>query len=136
MEELIRTENLGVRYGEHSVLKGINLTVHRDEIVVILGASGCGKSTLLRHLIGLRRPDEGRVMMFGKDLYALDDDERSQTLMRIGMLFQSAALFNSMSLEDNIALPLIEHRGMAPEVAVMIAQMKLALVGLEQSARL
>jgi phospholipid/cholesterol/gamma-HCH transport system ATP-binding protein len=136
MNELIKVENLVVRFGEHTVLDGINLSLVRGEILVILGGSGCGKSTLLRHIVGLRAPEEGRVKLFGSDLYGEDDEEREEALKRIGMLFQSAALFNSLTLEENIAMPLIEHRGVAPEVAAIIARMKLAMVGLESSARL
>jgi phospholipid/cholesterol/gamma-HCH transport system ATP-binding protein len=136
MDELIRAENLVVRFGEHTVLDGVSLTLHRREILVILGTSGCGKSTLLRHLVGLRKPEGGTVTLLGRNLYALDDDQREEALKRVGMLFQSGALFNSLTLEENIAFPLIEHRGVAPEVAAVIARMKLALVGLEQAARL
>ena len=136
MDTLVRAENLVVRFGEHTVLDGVSLELHPREILVVLGTSGCGKSTLLRHLVGLRRPEEGKVELFGKDLYALDDDERENVLKRVGMLFQSGALFNSLTLEENIAMPLIEHRGADPDVAVVIARMKLALVGLECAARL
>jgi len=136
MEDVIRAENLVVRFGDHMVLDDVSMRLSPGEIVVILGASGCGKTTLLRTLVGLRKPDGGRVMMFGRDLYALDDDERDETLKRIGMLFQSGALFSSLTLEENIALPLIEHRHVAPQVAAVIARMKLALVGLETSALL
>jgi phospholipid/cholesterol/gamma-HCH transport system ATP-binding protein len=136
VNELIKVERMVVRYGEHTVLDGVDVSLVRGEILVILGGSGSGKSTLLRHMVGLRAPEEGRVMLFGRDLYALEEEEREDTLKRIGMLFQSAALFNSLTLEENIALPLIEHRAVAPEVAAVIARMKLAMVGLESSARL
>lgn len=135
-DELIRAENLVCRFGDDVVLNDVSLVLHPDEIVVVLGCSGCGKSTLLRHLVGLHRPESGRVLLFGRELYRLDEDGWTQTLRRVGMLFQSGALFNSLSLEDNVALPLIEHRGVAPEVATVIARMKLALVGLEKAARL
>jgi phospholipid/cholesterol/gamma-HCH transport system ATP-binding protein len=118
------------------VLDGVSLSLVRGEILVILGGSGCGKSTLLRHIVGLRQPEGGRVQLFGRDLYGAEEDEREETLKRIGMLFQSGALFNSLTLEDNVALPLIEHRGVAPEVAAVIARMKLGMVGLESAARL
>jgi phospholipid/cholesterol/gamma-HCH transport system ATP-binding protein len=136
VNELIKVENMVVRYGEHTVLDGVDVSLVPGEILVILGGSGSGKSTLLRHMVGLRAPEEGRVLLFGRDLYALEEEEREDTLKRIGMLFQSAALFNSLTLEENISLPLIEHRGVAPEVAAVIARMKLAMVGLENAARL
>lgn len=136
MDELIKVENLQVSFGEHRVLDGVSLSLHKGEVLVILGGSGCGKSTLLRHIVGLRKPEGGRVMLFGRDFYDLDEDERGETLKRIGMLFQSSALFNSLTLEENIMLPLVEHRGIAPEVAAVIARMKLAMVGLESSARM
>lgn len=136
MDELLLADSLMVRFGDHVVLDGVTLRLHHNEILVVLGSSGCGKSTLLRHLVGLRRPDAGRVMLLGHDLYALDQDERPQILTRLGMLFQSGALFNSMTLEENVALPLIEHRSVASDLALIIARMKLALVGLENAARL
>jgi len=125
-----------VRFGETTVLDQVNLELHPREILVVLGASGCGKSTLLRHLVGLRKPEEGSVELLGQDLYSLDEDEREEVLKRVGMLFQSGALFNSLSVEENIAFPLIEHRNIDPQVATMIARMKLALVGLENAATL
>ncbi|HYB89854.1 MAG TPA: ATP-binding cassette domain-containing protein [Candidatus Binataceae bacterium] len=136
MEDLIRAENLVVRFGDHTVLDDVSMRLGPREILVILGASGCGKTTLLRTLVGLRAPDAGHVLMFGRDLYALDNDERDETLKRVGMLFQSGALFSSLTLEENIAFPLVEHRHVAPEIAAIIARMKLALVGLETSAAL
>jgi phospholipid/cholesterol/gamma-HCH transport system ATP-binding protein len=136
MDELIRVDKLVVRFGDHTVLHGVDLVLHPNEILVVLGSSGCGKSTLLRHIVGLRAPEGGNVTLFGTDLYAIDEEQRGKLLTRVGMLFQSGALFNSLSLEENVALPLIEHRGIAPEIAEVLGRMKLSLVGLDNAARL
>src|SRR5215510_7016926 len=132
----VQVEHLVARYGPRTVLDDVSMTAHRGEITVILGVSGCGKSTLLRHIVGLLTPASGRVLINGQDLHRVSEDEQEAILRNIGMSFQGGALFNSMTLEDNVALPIIEHLHADPKIAHMLARMKLALVGLERAARL
>ena len=130
----VQVENLVARYGNRTVLDGVSVQARRGEITVILGGSGCGKTTLLRHIVGLLSPASGRVLIDGQDLHRATEDEQEAILRNVGMSFQAGALFNSMSLEDNIALPILEHTQASPDTARMLARMKLALVGLEHVA--
>jgi phospholipid/cholesterol/gamma-HCH transport system ATP-binding protein len=129
-ENLIEVHDLVVKYGDRAVLKGINLTVKRGEVFVILGGSGCGKSTLLRNLVGLMRPHSGRILIGGKDFTAMGDRERNDLRKRMGMCFQGSALFNSMTVGDNVALPLREHTRLEESTIQIMAKIKLELVGL------
>jgi phospholipid/cholesterol/gamma-HCH transport system ATP-binding protein len=104
--------------------------VGRGEIFVIMGDSGGGKSTLMRHMIGLHRPASGEVLYQGEAFWAADDEEREALKERFGVLYQSAALWSSMTLAENVSLPLVETRSLSPEDAGAIARLKLALVGL------
>jgi phospholipid/cholesterol/gamma-HCH transport system ATP-binding protein len=132
----VQVENLVARYGNRTVLDDVSLTAYRGEITVVLGSSGCGKSTLLRHIVGLLTPVSGRVLIDGQDFHRASEDEQEAILRNIGMSFQAGALFNSMTLEENIALPIIEHAGADSTTARTLARMKLALVGLEHAAHL
>jgi phospholipid/cholesterol/gamma-HCH transport system ATP-binding protein len=132
----VQVESLVARYGDRTVLDGVSIQAYRGEITVILGSSGCGKTTLLRHIVGLLTPVSGRVLIDGRDIHRASEEEQEAILRNIGMSFQGGALFNSMTLEENIALPLIEHTKADPETARMLARMKLALVGLERAAHL
>lgn len=132
----VQVEHLVARYGNRTILNDVSMTAHRGEITVILGGSGCGKSTLLRHIVGLLTPASGRVLINGQDLHRATEDEQEAILRNIGMSFQAGALFNSMTLEDNVALPIIEHNGADQATARMLARMKLSLVGLERAAHL
>ncbi len=129
-EVLIRVKGLRKCFGSRWVLNGIDLEVRRGEILVIMGGSGCGKSTLLRHLIGALAPTEGTVELFGKELAHLSDDELNGVRKRFGVLFQSGALFNSLTVGENVALPLREHTSLQEEIIRIILKMKLELVGL------
>jgi phospholipid/cholesterol/gamma-HCH transport system ATP-binding protein len=129
-ESPITCENLTAGYPGRPVLRGIDMQFRRGAITVLLGGSGSGKSTLLKTLIGLLPPLEGRVTLFGEDLYALDPDARAALLRRTGMLFQYGALFGSATVADNVALPLREHTDMPPVVIDELVRMKLSLVGL------
>jgi len=129
-ENIIEVQDLVVRYGDRTVLDGINLTVKRGEIFVILGGSGCGKSTLLRNLVGLMRPHSGRILINGNDFTAMSDDERIEVRKRMGMCFQGSALFNSMTIGDNVALPLREHTRLEESTIEIMTKIKLELVGL------
>jgi phospholipid/cholesterol/gamma-HCH transport system ATP-binding protein len=102
----LRAEGLHKRFGGRPVLDGVDLTVRRGESLVIVGPSGTGKSVLLKHLIGLIRPDSGRVFVDGEDLWTLDGVRRNEVRKKFGMAFQEGALFDSMSVFDNVAFPL------------------------------
>lgn len=126
----VQVENLVARYGTRTILDGVSMTARRGEITVILGGSGCGKSTLLRHIVGLLTPAAGRVLINGRDMHHVAEDEQEGILRNLGMSFQAGALFNSMTLEENVALPIIEHAKADTATAQTLARMKLSLVGL------
>jgi len=126
---LVECRDLACGYDE-PVLEHVDLTIEAGEIVALLGGSGCGKSTLLRTLTGLLPPLAGEVRLFGESLYELDVEARDLLLRRIGIAFQQDALFSSMTLEDNIALPLRELTHLPDAVVGEMVRMKLALVGL------
>jgi phospholipid/cholesterol/gamma-HCH transport system ATP-binding protein len=128
--------NLSAYYGTRQILKGVNLTVKQGEVRVILGGSGGGKTTLLKHLIGLLRPSEGDVQLLGCNLSQADEPQREAVLRQIGMLFQSGALLNSLSLVQNVALPLREGTDLPEDVILDICHMKLAMVSLGHAAHL
>jgi phospholipid/cholesterol/gamma-HCH transport system ATP-binding protein len=129
-EPIVQVRDLVVRYGERTVLNGVNLDIMKGESLIILGKSGCGKSTLMRHIIGLSRPTSGRILIKGQDIATAEDEERIQILKKMGMLFQSSALFNSMTVGDNVALPLREHTRLEESTIKIMTNMKLGLVGL------
>ena len=108
-EPIIKTTELVKVFGTQTVLDGVNLEIMPGETMVVMGGSGCGKSTFLRHLIGSLTPTSGTVELFGHDLASLDEDGLDETRQKFGILFQSGALFNSMTIADNVALPLHEH---------------------------
>jgi phospholipid/cholesterol/gamma-HCH transport system ATP-binding protein len=135
-EPVIRVTDLVKRFGERTVLDGVNLEVFPGETVVVMGGSGCGKSTLLRHMIGSIWPDEGRIELFGRDIAAVSDWDLDQIRRRFGILFQSGALFNSMTVGENVALPLREHTDLDPDTIEIMVRMKLELVGLRHAAEL
>lgn len=130
MSTLIQVENIQKWFGDRQVLSGINFEVQEGETLVIMGGSGCGKSTILRILIGLLRPEEGKVMMFGHDMAHATEDEQNEIRKKFGMLFQGAALFNSLTVGENVALPLKEHTDLDPDIISIIVKVKLELVGL------
>ena len=129
-ETIISVKNLVKNFGSRRILNGVSLDVYRGETLVIMGGSGCGKSTFLRHLIGALRPDSGEVWMFGRDIAKASEDEMDEIRKKFGMLFQSGALFDSMTVGENIALPLREHTKLDKSVISIIVKMKLDLVGL------
>jgi phospholipid/cholesterol/gamma-HCH transport system ATP-binding protein len=123
---------VGVRktYEGRAVLAGATLTVRSGETMVVLGPSGTGKSVLLRHINGLTKPDEGQVFVFGQDVVPLSEEEMAPVRLRVSMLFQGGALFDSMNVFDNVAFPMREHTEMNPsEIKKRVAE-KLSLVGL------
>ncbi|WP_346798320.1 ATP-binding cassette domain-containing protein [Halomonas sp. Bachu 37] len=129
-ETVIRVRGLVNRFGSHSVHEALDLELLRGEILGVVGGSGTGKSVLLRSIVGLKPPDEGRIEVFGQELAHLSSRERAQMERRFGVLFQQGALFSSINLQENIALPLIEHARLSRADAEHLARIKLSLVGL------
>ena len=117
-------------FGSFVVMRGIDFAVARRDIFVIMGGSGCGKSTLMRHLIGLQPPAEGGIRYNGRDFTGAGEDERRQMIRRFGVMYQSGALWSSLTLAENIAMPLEEHTRLKPQAIRELVSYKLALVGL------
>ena len=130
-EPVVRVRGLRVRYGTREVLRGVDLEVRRGETMVILGPSGCGKSTLLRQLEGLDRPAAGSVEIAGIDIVKASRRDMNRVRRLMGVSFQSAAMFNSMTVGDNVALPLREHTDLADSTIRLMTRMKLQQVGLD-----
>lgn len=128
--DIIRVEKLTAAYGSRTILRDLNFSVRRGETFVILGGSGCGKSTLLKHLIGLYEPANGSIKIDGLELVGADETTRRQILRRLGVMYQSGALFGSLTLAENVALPLQEFTKIPQEGVEVIAWSKLQLVGL------
>lgn len=133
---LIEVEHLTAHYGPRLILEDLSFTVQPGEILVVLGGSGSGKSTLLKHMVALLRPTAGAVRYWGRDIVRMEEDERAVLLKRIGISFQSGGLFNSLTLADNIALPLREHGGFDEATIQALVRMKLSLVGLADAGHL
>ena len=129
-DPIIRVRDLSAGYGGVALLEHVSFDVRRGEIFVILGGSGSGKSTLLKHMIGLDEPLAGSVMIDGDDIATATGDARQAILRRIGVMYQSGALFGSMTLAENVRLPLEEYTDLASDEIELIARMKLSLVGL------
>jgi len=127
---LARAVELTARYGERTILEGVSLDVHPGEVLVILGGSGCGKTTLLKSYIGLLKPSQGRVELFGQDPWALEEPERDRISTRIGVLFQNGALLGSKTLATNVAIPLEQHTNLPDAVIERVVKLKLKQVGL------
>ena len=127
---LIAVRDLKVQYGTRFVLNGVDLDIYRGETMVILGTSGCGKSTLLRQLEGLAVPTSGSVLVDGVDVTTAGPDDLARVRRLMGVSFQSAAMFNSMTVGDNVALPLREHTDLAESTIRLVTRMKLQQVGL------
>jgi phospholipid/cholesterol/gamma-HCH transport system ATP-binding protein len=130
---IIRVENLTAAYEGNVIIDNISFEVQRAEVFVILGGSGSGKSTLLKHMIGLYPPASGKIFLDGDDITSADGDERLRILRKIGVTYQSGALFGSMSLIENVRLPLEEFTDLPDDAMNLIARMKLKLVGLADS---
>ncbi|WP_296936626.1 ABC transporter ATP-binding protein [uncultured Marinobacter sp.] len=133
-EPVIAVRDLCNRFGEHVVHDGLDLDLLRGEILGVVGGSGTGKTVLLRSIVGLNTPASGHIRVFGEDLIQLSARERSRIEQRFGVLFQGGALFTSLNLQENIAVPLIEHAGLKRPEAEQLARMKLALTGLPPEA--
>ena len=133
---IISVRNLVVEYEGRRVLDGLNLDIEAGETLVLLGRSGSGKSTLLRQIIGLERPQSGSVLVKGIDIANCSSSELKTIRHSIGVAFQSAALFNSLTVEENVALPLREHTTLAPSIIDLMVWMKVAVVGLADFGKL
>ena len=126
----IRVEGLVMAYGEKVIQRDLSFTIGRGEIFIIMGGSGCGKSTLLRHLIGLMPPAAGRIDFDGVDFWGAGEKERARLMRRCGVLYQRGALWSSLNLMENIALPLREYTGLKAAQVRELVSLKLSLVGL------
>lgn len=133
-EPIIRVKDLTAGYGDAALLNDINFEVYTGEIFGILGGSGCGKSTLLKHMIGLTPPLRGSVFIDGTDIVTAEGEERVAVLKKIGVSYQSGALFGSMNILENVALVLEEFTDLPHEAIELIAEMKLKAVGLQDAA--
>ena len=129
-EEIFRIENLTMAYGDYVVMRDLNFTVGRGEIFFIMGGSGCGKSTLLRHMIGLIKPAKGTIFFRGKNFSDATAEQKQDMLREFGVLYQGGALWSSMSLSENIMLPLKEFSNIGDAEAEDLVNLKLSLVGL------
>lgn len=129
-EVVIETKDLVKSFDGRVVLNGIDLKVYKGETLVVMGGSGCGKSTLLRLMIGTHRPDSGFVFIKGDDITKLNESEFDKIRKIYGMVFQNAALYDSMDVEENISLALYEHTKLDPDIISIMIKMKLELVGL------
>jgi phospholipid/cholesterol/gamma-HCH transport system ATP-binding protein len=131
-DPIIRVRGLTCGYGKRTVLKDVSFDVRRGEVFVVIGGSGCGKTTLLRHMIGLYPPSAGSVHLSGADIVAAEGDERLDILKGIGVMYQMGALFGSMTVLQNIGLPLEEYTDLPEEAIEVVSRVKLSLVGLER----
>ena len=133
---MIELQDVHKSFNDHHVLRGANLEVRPGETMVVIGGSGSGKSVLLKHLIGLLQPDQGRVLVNGQDLATLDEHQLSELRRQFGMLFQASALFDSLTVWENVGFGLRQHTQLLDEKIRRIAEEKLAVVGLRGVADL
>ena len=126
----IEVSDLTIGYGDFVVQRGIDFVVNKGDIFVIMGGNGCGKTTLMRALIGLQRPLQGNVRYSGEDFWGASEEDRQRLKQRLGVLFQSGALWSSLTLADNVALPIAEYTNLSQTRIDEIVSFKLALVGL------
>jgi phospholipid/cholesterol/gamma-HCH transport system ATP-binding protein len=130
-EVKIEIQHLTMAYGSHVVMRDVNAQIKRGSIFVIMGESGAGKSTLLRNMIGLQHPAEGDVLYDGRSFWGLDEEARRVELRKFGVLYQSGALWSSMTLAENVGFPLTEYTDWPPTERQEVVRLKLALVGLD-----
>lgn len=127
---IVEVRDLVAGYGDYLVLDRVSMDVYEGEIVAVIGGSGCGKSTLLKNMVGLLRPVSGSIRYWGREITAMDEDELAELLRKLGIAFQSGALFNSMTVGENISLPMEEYGDMDQELREILVGIKLDLVGL------
>jgi phospholipid/cholesterol/gamma-HCH transport system ATP-binding protein len=126
----IVVENLTMAYGDFVLMQDLNFTVNRSDVFIIMGGSGCGKSTLLRHLVGLKSPATGHVYYDDTNFWEMESEERERMMRRFGILYQSGALWSSLTLAENVALPLEEYTNLPADRIHELVALKLTLVGL------
>jgi len=131
---VVEVRGLCNRFRSQQVHEGLDLDLARGEILGVVGGSGTGKSVLLRSIVGLNRPQAGSILLFGQDLLALPRSRRAPLERRLGVLFQHGALFSSLTVAENVALPLVEHAGLSARDAAQLAALKIALAGLPAAA--
>ncbi len=124
-------KNIEVAYGTNVLMRDVNFEVNKGDVFIIMGGSGCGKSSLMRVMTGLKEPSKGKIFVLGKDFYAQDDKDKKLIMQNCGILYQSGALFSSMTLAENVALPLQEYTDYSPKMIDDLVNLKLALVGLK-----
>lgn len=129
---MIEIQNIHKWFGAQHVLRGVDLTIREGETVVIIGRSGCGKSVLLKHIMAILEPDEGDIKIDGRSMYAMPPEEQDQCRLQLGMLFQGAALFDSLTVRENVGFSLLEHTKLSEEVIDKTVREKLRLVGLAE----
>jgi phospholipid/cholesterol/gamma-HCH transport system ATP-binding protein len=129
-EAIIQVRNLFKEFNGRMVTNGVSFDVCRGDTMIIMGGSGCGKSTLLRQVIGSIKPTSGSIKIFGEEITEMDEEEIGRVRRRFGMLFQSGALLQSLTVGENVALPILEHSKVDYDIAELIVKMKLELVGL------
>ena len=130
---IISVRNLVAKFGEKTILKNISVDIYPQEVTVILGGSGCGKTTLIKNILKLYQPFSGSVKIFDKEVTSIDEQEFDDILSRIGMLFQNGALLNSLSIFDNVAIPLEQHTKLSKNVIEKMIKVKLDLVNLSHA---
>src|SRR5271157_2420111 len=133
-EQLIQAKNLTVAFGQHVIQRGLSFSVRQGSIFAIMGGSGCGKSTVLRAMVGLLRPSSGTITVDGEDYWAATDARRAAISRRFGVLFQSGALWSSLTVAENVALPLEMFTSLAADAITFLVRLKLSLVGLAAAA--
>ncbi len=135
-EPIISVNNLVAKYGEEIILEDISLDIYPQEVTVILGGSGCGKTTLIKNILKLYQPFSGSVKIFDKEVTNMDEQEFDDILSRVGMLFQNGALLNSLSIFDNVAIPLEQHTMLSKNVIEKMIKVKLDLVNLQHATHM
>lgn len=132
-QPVIQLDNIVTRFGAQTVHDGVSFRVQRGEVVALIGGSGTGKSVLLKEMVGLLKPTAGTIRLFGEDVWTAGGDQLNRLRQRFGMLFQDGALFSSLTVEQNVAVPLLEHTRLAKAESLRLARLRLALVGLPES---
>jgi len=133
-QPIIQVKDIVTRLGGVEIHKGVSFDVYPGEVVALIGGSGTGKSVLLKEMIGLMRPTGGRVELFGQDVWSLKPASLNRLRERFGVLFQDGALFSSLNVEQNVAVPLVEHTRIKREESLRLARLKLAMAGLPPDA--